>query len=287
MVNGTNLRPYLRLSFNDVQGRTFLFENSSRAEVELNEMPPGKYDVILYDFGQERHRLPGALTVKPNSSLTPTQDVLVVGRFIGLSKADSALVKKGMSFPFPGELVDFASPRPSVPKVFFGFVPLEVTSTAALEVPAAFKMACFVKLSGGLPECGRADFTLRPNYIITIPTSGATALSFQIDQVRGVQPVKEVRARVRLLGPADTLAMVTTNDVEVEPQWNPFSLGGRIESVGPVVQGQGERLATLRVRVQPISSGLWNGAVTMRAGAQIPFTTSRYSVAALIVAIDE
>src|SRR6478752_687512 len=119
VIRGTNLRPYMRLSFNNVQGRTFLFQDSTRAEVDLNEMPPGKYDVVLYDFGQERHRLAQALTVKPNSSL----------------------------------------------------------------VPAATKVACFVKLSGGMPECGRSDFTLRPIYVLTIPTSGTTALSFQIDQV--------------------------------------------------------------------------------------------------------
>jgi len=287
VIRGTNLRPYMRLSFNNLQGRTFLFQDSTRAEVELNEMPPGKYDAVLYDFGQERHRLPQALTVKPNSSLTPTQDVVVVGRFIGLSEADSALVRKGMALPFPGELLDMAASRPSVPKVYFGAAPIEVTSPAKLEVPAALKVACFVKLSGGLPECGRSDFTLRPMYVLTIPTSGSTALSFQVDQVRGIQPVQEVRARVRLIGPADTLRAAARGDVEVEPQWNPFSLGARIESIDPAAPGQTERLATLTVRVQRTSGGLWNGVVALRAGAQVPFSTARYVVSALVLSIDE
>jgi hypothetical protein len=287
VIRGTNLRPYMRLSFNNVQGRTFLFQDSTRAEVDLNEMPPGKYDVVLYDFGQERHRVSQALTVKPNSSLTPTQDVIVVGRFIGLSQADAALIRKGMPLPFPGELLDAAAPRQSVPRVYFGLTPIEVNSTSKLEVPAAIKVACFVKLSGGMPECGRSDFTLRPIYVLTIPTSGTTALSFQIDQVRGIQPVQEVRARVQLLGPVETLAVAARGDVEVEPQWNPFSLGSRIESIDPAVPGQTARLATLTMRVQRISSGLWNGVAPLRAGAQVPFATSRYVVSALVLSINE
>lgn len=287
VVRGTNLRPYMRLSFNNLQGRTFLFQDSTKAEVDLNEMPPGTYDVVLYDFGQERHRLAHALTVKPNSSLTPTQDVIVAGRFIGLTQADVALVRKGMAMPFPGELVDAAPPRPSVPKVYFGAAPIEVTSTAKLEVPAAISVACSVKLTGGMPECGRTDFTLRPNYILTIPTSGTTALSFQIDQVRGIQPVQDVKVRVRLIGPAETLAKAGRGDIEVEPEWNPFSLGGRIDSINPAAPGQTERLATLMVRAQRISGGLWNGAVALRAGVQVPFATSRYVISALVLSIDE
>jgi len=287
VIHGTNLRPYMRLSFNNLQGRTFLFEDSTRAQVDLNAMPPGTYDVVLYDFGQERHRLARALTVKPSSSLTPTQDVVVVGRFLGLSQAEAALVRKGMPLPFPGELLDVAAPRPSVPRVYFGAVPIEVASPAKLDVPAVLKLACFVKLSDSSPECGRSDFTLRPMYIITIPTSGATALSFQIDQVRGIQPVQEIRARVRLIGSPETLAVIARGDVEVEPQWNPFSLGGRLDSIAPAVPGQTERQATLAVRVQRVSGGLWNGVASLRAGAQVPFATSRYAVGALVVSIDE
>ena len=288
VIHGTNLRPYMRLSFNNLQGRTFLFQDSTRAEVELNEMPPGKYDVVLYDFGQERHRLAQALTVKSNSSLTPTQDVVVVGRFIGLSEADAALVRKGMPLPFPGELLDAAAPRQAVPKVYFGAAPIEVTvarEAGGARGPQGGMFRQAVRRHAGM-RTQRFHVAADVHHHDS-DVGQRQSLSFQIDQVRGIQPVQEIRARVRLIGPPEMLAVAARGDVEVEPQWNPFSLGGRIDSIDPAVPGQTERLATLIVRVQRVSGGLWNGVASLRAGAQVPFATSRYAVAALVVSIDE
>jgi len=64
-VRGENFRPYMRVSFNDVQGRSFLFYNPVSAFVQLPDLPPGKYDVVLYDYMQEVSRLPGAFTSEP------------------------------------------------------------------------------------------------------------------------------------------------------------------------------------------------------------------------------
>src|SRR6266850_1610303 len=69
-VHGKNLRPYMRVSFNDTQAPAFLFGSATSAVVPLPELPPGQYDVVLYDYMQEVSRLPKALTVDP--SLPPT-----------------------------------------------------------------------------------------------------------------------------------------------------------------------------------------------------------------------
>src|SRR5690242_10404741 len=47
MVKGNNLRPYMRVSFDGFQGRSFLFSGSTLAVVRAAELPPGVYDVIL------------------------------------------------------------------------------------------------------------------------------------------------------------------------------------------------------------------------------------------------
>src|SRR5262245_26475905 len=62
-VVGSNFRPYMRVSFDDHQGRSFLFADTTKAVVRVNDIPPGVYDVILYDNAQERARLPKAFTV--------------------------------------------------------------------------------------------------------------------------------------------------------------------------------------------------------------------------------
>ena len=54
-VKGENLRPYLRVSFGDHPGqRASCSSDTGEAEVDLNDMPPGIYDVVLYDSAQER-----------------------------------------------------------------------------------------------------------------------------------------------------------------------------------------------------------------------------------------
>src|SRR3954465_1269981 len=62
-VRGENLRPYMRVSFNDVQGRTFLFYSPTSAFVQVPDLPPGTYDIVLYDYLQAVSRLPAAFTV--------------------------------------------------------------------------------------------------------------------------------------------------------------------------------------------------------------------------------
>src|SRR5262249_47313037 len=49
-IFGENLRPYMRVSFGDFQGRTFLFGSPTSAIVQLPDLEPGQYDVVLYDY---------------------------------------------------------------------------------------------------------------------------------------------------------------------------------------------------------------------------------------------
>src|SRR5215467_12419878 len=44
-ITGENLRPYLRVTFNGVQGQSFLIGNTTYALVELPDLKAGTYDV--------------------------------------------------------------------------------------------------------------------------------------------------------------------------------------------------------------------------------------------------
>jgi len=56
-INGRNLRPFMRVTFNDVQGRTFMIASTTNAAIDLPDLPPGTYDVVLYDHMEEVDRL--------------------------------------------------------------------------------------------------------------------------------------------------------------------------------------------------------------------------------------
>ena len=45
IVNGVNLRPFMRVTFNTIQGRTFLIGSTTNAQVDLPDLAPGTYDV--------------------------------------------------------------------------------------------------------------------------------------------------------------------------------------------------------------------------------------------------
>src|SRR5580765_2025675 len=79
-VVGENLRPFMRVRFNTLQGRTFMIGGTHGAMVDLPDLEPGVYDVSLYDYMQEVSRLPKALTILPLAPV-PTVEMLVEGAF--------------------------------------------------------------------------------------------------------------------------------------------------------------------------------------------------------------
>ena len=287
-IRGVNLRPYLRVSFNTTQGATFLFEDSTKAVVDLNEMRPGTYDVILYDYGQERHRLPGALTIRPGAASLPMTEVVVAGRFVDMTAEKAAALTPGTTLADRGTVVEVMPLRASKPRVFFAGVPLEVPSASKQELPALLKLNCVVKLTQGLPECGGVDYVLRQHYVMQIPTP-AGVIPFQIDQLLGTEPVRPVTVRVRLSGPADTLAVVAPGDKDVDLAMNELALGMTVVAVEPVrgSGAQAERMATLAVRAQRLSTGWRSGLDTLRASSQFMLRAEKYAVLATVLSIDE
>src|SRR5215831_16758853 len=45
VVNGQNLRPFMRVAFNTIQGRSFLIGSPTYAQIDLPDLDPGVYDV--------------------------------------------------------------------------------------------------------------------------------------------------------------------------------------------------------------------------------------------------
>ncbi len=83
-VQGENLRPFMRVRFDTLQGRSFMIGGTRGAMVDLPDLDPGVYDVVLYDYMQEVSRLPKALTILPLAPV-PTVEVQVAGAFKALA----------------------------------------------------------------------------------------------------------------------------------------------------------------------------------------------------------
>ena len=81
-IGGRNLRPFMRVSFNDVQGKTFMIASTTNAAIDVPELGPGTYDVVLYDHMEEVDRLKKALTILPLAP-QPTVDVIANGPNVG------------------------------------------------------------------------------------------------------------------------------------------------------------------------------------------------------------
>lgn len=83
-LTGTDLRPYLRAWFGTNESSGFLVQSPTQAEIKVPAtLPPGTYDLILFDEGQELTRVAGAVTVVPPVINGPARATIVARvRFI-------------------------------------------------------------------------------------------------------------------------------------------------------------------------------------------------------------
>ncbi len=286
MIRGEKLRPYLRVTFGTTQGMNFLFMDNTRALVELNPMPPGVYDVVLYDFGQERMRLPNALTIVAPEALMPATRVVVVGKFTNLKPEQVPRIKPGVRVADDGQIVETAKAVPAKPKVYAGpIVGLPVKDR--LELPAILELSCVVRAPGGQPECGGADFALRPTAIVTLSTP-LGPLPFQIDQVRGLQRLETIRVAARFTGRPEVLEQIRQGDVDTSIADNPLAAGATVENVFPVRRASdqaAEREVAFSVRAQPAAAGWVYSNGHLRAAGAFPFVTPGYELHGQVLSI--
>lgn len=278
-VRGENLKPYLRVSVGAYQGQTFLFRDTTEAEVDLVNVPPGVYDVVLFDFAQERSRLPKALTIHP--SALPDAKVIVVGMFGNLTAERADALKVGMVVPAVGEVVAVGKPVPQVARIFARLNAVEVPVPNALAVPVVMRMACWVRSAQGQPECVANDVGVHPSTLMFLPTPLGT-LPFQVDQVRGTQPLVPVDITVRFGGTPEALALLKSGDADMGETYNELSSGGTVTSVSG---GGGSRDARLTVNAQQGPSGWTYAGSALRVGGSFTLTTPGYVLAGTVVRI--
>lgn len=278
-IKGENFRPYMRASIDLYQGRDFVFRSPEEAEVPFIGMPPGQYDVILYDQAQERFRLPKAFTV--TSSALPATELIAVGAFGNLDAAGAAKLTAGLQLPGVGQIVAVGKPTPDLTQVFSGSKVIAVPIPNALRLPAIVKFACYVRTQQGTPFCVSEDVTIAPNALFVMPTPlGKTP--FQVQRVRSSAPLEPLRMSVRVQAAPAVIARIKAGDIDNGGIANEFATLARIDSVNA---SGGTAEITLTAQAQHVDGGWLYDSAPLRAGAPLTLRTIGYEVSGIVTEI--
>jgi hypothetical protein len=290
-VTGANLRPFMRVSFNDEQGRTFLIGSTTSAEIDLPDLAPGTYDVVLYDYAQELSRLPKAFTVLPPVP-APTAQLVASGYFIGLTKEQAGALKAGLQFPADkssaAEILATGTPEPSTARVRNGSTAVHIALQGQVQLPATLRVTCWLENNAdGSLRCvtaGRQQAaTVTPDAIVNLKSPLADEwLNFQVAEVfPATRPAfSTVRVRATTTWPT-VLANAKAGDRDVAGPLFTDSWVGTIVSRDPGME------FTLRLPVQRGSEGWQYRTHPLKAGRGLRFETPTYVLDAIILEFTE
>ena len=275
----------MRVSFGNVQGNSFIFRNTSEALVDLNPMPPGTYDVVLYDTAQERRQAAERLHVEADAASRLAGD-----RHRHDWQPDAGAGARDRNrHDNSGRRRDrrrVAAPLPETTRVYAGPV-LEIPIEKAVRVPVSIRIGCAVRAPQGVPQCAVGDSPLQPLTMLVLNTS-LGALPFQIDQIRGAQPLEAVDVVVQITGRRELLAQVKPGDTDYGQYVNPLAAGAVVASVGTpmTLGGDTERVdIKMRAQAQRNSSGWTYASAPLRVGGGYSLRTPKYELQGIVVQI--
>jgi hypothetical protein len=289
VIEGTNFLPFIRArvrgAIGTAEGDGFLLENSTRAEIRLPKLPPGTYELILYDSSRELTSRAGALTVvEPTVPAPPPPPpgaphtvvaAQVVGVFTNLSKAEAAALRVGVRFSEQGgdtgaEIAALQPPEPGLQRVKMGpETSISSPAPGRFQVPAILSVRCTVEADGCHLGSGVVDRT----GVLFLPRDGRTT-QFIVQEVRSpTSPVTFPDVVVRVVGTftglddergrrlrvgtrfpetGTPIAEILTAD-RLEPAMQAVRVGSGTV-MAPVV-GSAQLAAVLRLRCMPVTDG--------------------------------
>ncbi|HEX8027882.1 MAG TPA: hypothetical protein VF491_05445, partial [Vicinamibacterales bacterium] len=267
----------MRVSLNDMQGRSFLFKSASSAEVVFGDIPPGTYDVVLYDNSQERARLSKAFTLTP-AALPPAQ-LDVAGFLSGVDAERARTIKVGTRFSAMAEVLGVGQPTADIARVVAGDKPVEIAIPKTQRIPVLLRVNCdVISGPGGFGACV-AGKLLGPGVYLELPIETGH-LPFLISEVRSPDKAIDVEVRLRLTtDPA--FPFIHAGDVDVTYTQNEFSGGGRVVTAPSNSSGE----MVLRLPAYPTSTGWSYSGQPLLVGAKMMFVTNRYQLTGLITSV--
>ena len=156
-ITGEDLRPFLRAQIGTFPSTTIMIQSPTLAEIKVPQMPPGSYDLVLFDEGQELVRVPDALTIVPLPVTPPPAppppppsiELRAVGEFIGVSTRDAQLIRVGLKLESgsgepAAEVLAVGAPVAGVQRVRAGAAVVTVPAPGEVQVPALIRVNCVI-----------------------------------------------------------------------------------------------------------------------------------------------
>lgn len=297
-VRGENFRPYMRVSFNEVQGRTFLFDNPKSAFVQLYPLPPGKYDVILYDYMQEVSRLPGALTIQPQPA-PPTIVVEVSGFLTSLTAQQVKDLEPGRRFENGkawGEILAVGPAQPEEMHIRTGDKStLTAPGAGLLQLPVHMRINCLVEMTTeGAQRCTVTGIPIGADVNVLYPGLGKM-LNLRVSEVHYPGHSRTATVRVRFVISPDVLGRLKKADQDLGARAHPAGTMATLDSFSEKGEGSVSMLRDERVRqaipgrlvmvegaltvpVQETPLGWMYKGALVKIGAPFSFETSAYTM---------
>jgi len=284
-IHGTNLRPYMRVSLDNNQTRQFLFEDANTAEIVFQDVPPGQYDVVLYDFAQERSRLPKAITIAP--PVLPITAVHVAGFLTGVTERIGAVLKPGLSYPGIAEIIAVGAPSQDMARIAAGTRTVEIPVEKTVKVPVLLRIPCTVQPNAaGVGEC-RAGSANGPGVYLGPPLGPGVYLTFPILDVNVPVLVTQVRApitpttievEVKVPPSEDAGGLARAGDTDTGVQENEFATGAVVKQAL-----HGDRRLVFSVPAFPTLSGWDYAGQALRVGGGFFFVSPRYQLTGTVM----
>lgn len=279
-VRGTHFAPYLRVSFGKYQGSTFKFNDTTDADAGFQNIPPGTYDVILYDNSQERDRIPNGVTIVP--STLPQAKLVAVGTLGNLTADEAATIKPGYQLTGIGVVEQVGTLQPQLQRVFVRPNNVEIPIDQARMLPVVLRLSCYIRSAQGQPECV-SGFSIQPASLLFFDLFGRQ-VPFQIDQVRSVQPTMNIQATVRFAGEPQILSQMKVGDRDFGEIRNELAATARIDAVDGA--GGASRTARLSIQAQRGADGWLYANAPLRPGSAFMLRNDRYQVQGTVIALD-
>lgn len=283
-IGGKNLRPFMRVTFNTIQGRTFLIGSTTNAAVDLPDLAPGTYDVVLFDQMQEIDRLPKALTILPLAP-TPTVELVVAGAFLYVGENGKG-IDRGVKFPpsehAVAEVVDVGAPIPADVRVRVGDVTLGVPVPGVVKVPATLRVKCYVATnSDGSLRCmfpgPQSAAAVAPDANLTLQAPKGW-INFQVTEVHTASSPAVASGRVTFRVTPTILSRMKVGDYDTSVRANALAHRARIVSLDRVGAETRAVSATLEVPVEQTPTGWTYKQEPFKIGAPFLFETPEYQV---------
>lgn len=280
VVRGENLRPYMRISFDENQTRNFLFQDPTKAEVTFADIPPGQYDVVLYDFAQERARLPKAITIAPPA--LPVTSVHAAGFLTGVKLSQVASFKVGTDFPTAAKILAVGPPADDLARIVTGDHSVEIPVEKTVRIPVLLQVICSVEQNAaGLGECRSTQGpAVGPGVYITLPGYEGRQ-PFLVVDVQPPVPPTLIEVSVRVAPGEDAAMLAKAGDLDLGASQNAFAAGATVL----VPPSAAHRLFTLRIPAFPSLLGWQYGGQILRVGGGLQFYSTRYVMTGVVASV--